>query len=59
MVIFVFLGAVFLDFLLSSVCLPFSSLVLFSLFLNFRLLGRVGLGSHLFRSFVRFPFSAV
>ena len=36
--------------------LPFSSPVFFSLFLNFRLLGRVGLGSRLFRSFVRSPF---
>ena len=51
-VLFVFLGAVFLVFLLSSVRLPFSSHVFFSLFLNFRLLERVGLGSHLFRYFV-------
>ena len=55
-VLYVFLGAVFLIFLLSSACLPFSSPVFFSLFLNFRLLGRVGLGSRLFRSFVRSPF---
>ena len=52
-VISVFLGAVFLVFLLSSVSLPFSSPVFFSLFLNFSLLGRVGLGSLLFCFFVR------
>ena len=55
-VLSVFLGAVFLVFLLSSARLPFSSPIFFSLFLNFRLLGCVGLGSHLFRSFVHSPF---
>ena len=56
MVLSVFLGVVFLDFLLSSMRLPFSSPVFFSLFLNFRLLERVGLGSRLFRIFVCSPF---
>ena len=56
MVLFVFLGAVFLDLLLSSIRLPFSSPVFFSLFLNFKLLGLVGLGSCLFHSFVCSPF---
>ena len=56
MVLFVFLGAVFLVFLLSSVHLPFSSPVFFSLFLYFMLLGCVGLRSRLFRSFVRSSF---
>ena len=55
-VLSVFLGAVFLAFLLSLVRLPFSSPVFFSLFLNFRLLARVGLGSCLFCSLVRAPF---
>ena len=55
-VLSVFLGVIFLIFLLSSVRLPFSSPVFFSLFLNFRLLGRVGLGSRLVCSFVRSPF---
>ena len=53
MVLSVFLGAVFVVFLLSLVRLPFSSHVFFSLFLNFRLLGRVGLGSLLFHCFAR------
>ena len=53
MVFSVFLGAIFLVFLLISVRLPFSSPVFFSLFLNLRLLGRVRLGSILFRCFVR------
>ena len=55
-VLSVFLGAVFLVFLFCSVRLPFSSPIFFSLFMNFRLLERVGLGSRLFRSFVRSPF---
>ena len=55
MVLSVFLGVVFLIFLLSSVRISFSSLVFFSLFLNFKLLGHVGLGSRLFRSFVHSP----
>ena len=52
-VLSVFLWAVFLIFLLSSVRLPFSSPVFFPFFLNFRLLGRVRLGSRLFHCFVR------
>ena len=60
-VLSVFLGAVFLVFLLSLVRLPFPSHVFFSLFLNFRLLGlgHVGLGSRLFRLFCSFSLSAV
>ena len=52
-VLSVFLGVVFLVFLLTSVRLLFSSSIFFSLFLNFRLLGRVGLGSRLFCCVVR------
>ena len=55
-VLSIFLGVVFLVSLFSSVRLPFSSPIFFSLFLNFRLLWRVGLGSCLFHSFVCSPF---
>ena len=59
MVLSVFIGVVFLVFLLSSVRLPFFLPVFFSLFLNFRLFGHVGLGSYSFVALFVLPFRSL